>query len=48
MSIWQGPDPDHVRVPPRALTLQTLVIFSGGLLLAAFVGIAASGALPLS
>jgi hypothetical protein len=45
--MWQAPERGRPRIPARSVTLVDAAIFAGGVILAALVGIGASGVPPL-
>jgi hypothetical protein len=50
MSFWHAPTrahPHHPHIPAHPVTVQDMLIFAGGLVIAMLVGIAASGVLPI-
>ena len=47
MSIWHAHSPARSHIPAHRITVQDVAIFAGSMILAMFIGIAATGILPV-
>jgi hypothetical protein len=47
MSVWHAPSRGRAHLAAHPISAQELIIFAGAVVLAAMIGIAASGLLPI-